>query len=90
VDPVLAQEAVTLALGEAIERAASGSTLRAEADAAANDMVRIVVRGDAPVPASIPLQLAEALLRAQGSTLRSDADGLAIELPAERGRRTPP
>jgi len=90
VDPMHAQEAVTLALGEAIERAAPGSTLRADAEASGDHAVSIRVRGAGAISGSIPLELAEALLRAQHGTLRREDDGLTIELPAEGSGRSAP
>ena len=90
VDPMHAQEAVTLALGEALDRAESGSTLHLEAEQDGETRIRIRITGG-PAPATtLPLRLAGALLRAQKGELVSDRTALSIDLPSERTERTNP
>jgi signal transduction histidine kinase len=88
VDPMHAQEAVTLALGEALDRAESGSTLHLEAGEEGEGPIRIRIIGGPELPATLPLRLAGALLHAQGGTLVNDRAALSIELPSERTERT--
>lgn len=89
VDPVHAQDAVTIVLGEAVERTPEGGELRAGTEEGENGTVRLRVIGAVPDERpSIAWRLADALIRAQGGTLRADQAGTIIELPAEQVKRT--
>jgi signal transduction histidine kinase len=91
VDPVHAQDAVTIVLTEAVERAPAGRDLEVEASESESGAVRLVVAGSpAEERPSLPVRLAERLLRAQGGALRIDGGALTLELPAEPMRRARP
>ena len=90
VDPIHAQEAVTLVLGEALEHAESGGALRLEAAQDGEARIRIRISGGPKLVVTLPLRLAGALLIAQGGALVPDGDGLSILLPSERTDRTTP
>ena len=88
VDPVHVQEAVTILLGEAVERAEAGAEVSATAEEGEDGTVRIRVSGGPAAGAqSIADRLADALLRAQGGSLAPDGSGKVIRLPAEQVRR---
>ena len=88
VDPAQAQEAITIVLGEAVERAEAGAELQVEAGEGEPGVVQVTV---APLAAagerSLPLRLAEALIRAQGGSMTAGGAGVGIALPAEQVRR---
>ncbi len=89
VDPMHAQEAVTLALSDAVDRVAAGGEVSVEAAESAPGTVTIRVTGiAADAPPSLPLRLAERLIRAQGGSLQSVRGELRIELKAEGLRAT--
>jgi signal transduction histidine kinase len=84
VDAMHAQEAVTIALGDVVERMAPGSELVVEGGegAAGRIVVRAMGVGAGAAP-SLALRLAERLIAAQGGALMEKDGEIAIELPAE-------
>jgi signal transduction histidine kinase len=88
VDPVHAQEAVTLAIGEAVERATAGAELDVEAGESEHGTVVIRVTGATLDRTSLPVRLAERLISELGGSLANGAKELTILLPAERPRST--
>jgi signal transduction histidine kinase len=89
VDPMHAQEAVTLALNDVVERVPDGGEVSVEAAESGPGAIAIRVTGiGADAPASLPMRLAERLIRAQGGSLRGASGELRIELRAEGLRAT--
>jgi signal transduction histidine kinase len=89
VDPMHAQEAVTLALNDVVERVPDGGEVSVEAAESGPGAIAIRVTGiGADAPASLPMRLAERLIRAQGGSLRAASGELRIELRAEGLRAT--
>jgi signal transduction histidine kinase len=84
VDPVHAQEAVTLALVDVVDRAATGGEVHVETAEAERSTVIVRVTGAAgDAAASLPLRLAERLIRAQGGAMRQGSGELVIEMLVE-------
>ena len=88
VDPVHAQEAITLALGEAVEHAAAGAEINVEAHESEQGTVVIRMTGVAVDRTSLPVRLAERLIHELGGSFTDGTQELAIALPAERPRST--
>jgi len=88
VDSFHAQDAVTMALTELVERVPASGELGVDAAEAEGGTVRLTVTGaGGDAPASLAMRLAEQLIKAQGGDLRSDGALVTIELPAEGLRR---
>jgi hypothetical protein len=89
VDPMHAQEAVTIALTHVVDRAAAGSELNVDAAEQGPGTIGIRVTGTgADAAGSLPMRLAERLIRAQGGSLTEGSGELRIELRAESLRST--
>jgi signal transduction histidine kinase len=88
VDPVHAQEAVTLALGEVVEHANAGAEIAVEAGESEQGTVVIRVTGVTLDRTSMPVRLADRLIRELGGSFSDGAQELTIGLPAERPRST--
>ena len=88
VDPAHAQEAVTLALGEAVERAAAGAEIDVEARESEQGTVVIRVTGVTVDRTALPVRLAERLIAELGGSFANGTQELTIGLPAERPRST--
>jgi len=87
VDPMQTQEAVTILLREAIDRAEAGAELVAAAEDGDDGRVRLTLRGGPSLAQpTLGLRLAEALIRAQGGMLRMGENATVAELPAEQMR----
>jgi signal transduction histidine kinase len=84
VDSMHAQEAVTIALRDAVERTPVGGTLHVETSEADPSRLRIRVTGGSyAAPLSLAMRLAGGLLRVQGGALVAGDDEMTIQLPAE-------
>ncbi|MFI5243264.1 MAG: hypothetical protein ACHQRL_09660, partial [Gemmatimonadales bacterium] len=86
VDPSHAQEALTSALGRAIDRSASRETISVRTEEAA-DGARVTIaitHGTATSTASSEDLLAQRTIELQGGSFRDGSGVTTIELPAER------
>jgi hypothetical protein len=91
VDPVHAQDAVTMALTELVERVEPDRTLLVEATETNEGTVRVVIAGAEPAAQpSVALRLVEELIRGQGGSYRMDGGSLTLEFPVEQVRRARP
>jgi signal transduction histidine kinase len=90
-DPMYAQEAVTIALADAVERTPAAGDLHVETAELDPTTLRVRVTGaEYATPPSLAMRLAERLVHAQGGALRLGAAEMTIDLPAEQMTRLRP